>query len=185
MKRAVAAAAVSGRFPLMAVTRWGVFYQPGARDTDHHLGAKSEPNAAAGNSPRTRPIEGNVLAGLSGRIPLDAHSIEAIAGCAPPGRDFAARFGARRVHRLDAFVPRRGRAGERLRRSADLARNLSPPTRRIARYLELDLRDLHPEHQGRRHEARTMLAEIYGWFTEGSDTADLKDARALLDELSD
>ena len=38
--------------------------------------------------------------------------------------------------------------------------------------------------QGRRDEARTMLAEIYGWFTEGFDTADLKDARALLDELS-
>ena len=37
---------------------------------------------------------------------------------------------------------------------------------------------------GRRDEARTMLAEIYGWFTEGFDTADLKDARALPDELS-
>jgi predicted ATPase len=39
--------------------------------------------------------------------------------------------------------------------------------------------------QGRRDEARTMLAEIYGWFTEGFDTADLKDAKALLDELTD
>ena len=38
--------------------------------------------------------------------------------------------------------------------------------------------------QGRRDEARTMLAEIYGWFTEGFDTADLKEAKALLDELS-
>ena len=37
--------------------------------------------------------------------------------------------------------------------------------------------------QGRRDEARTMLAEIYGWFTEGFDTADLKDAKALLDQL--
>jgi adenylate cyclase len=37
---------------------------------------------------------------------------------------------------------------------------------------------------GRRGEARTMLAEIYNWFTEGFDTPDLKDARALLDELS-
>jgi predicted ATPase len=36
--------------------------------------------------------------------------------------------------------------------------------------------------QGRRDEARTMLAEIYGWFTEGFDTRDLKDAEALLDE---
>jgi predicted ATPase len=38
--------------------------------------------------------------------------------------------------------------------------------------------------QGRRDEARVMLTEIYGWFTEGFDTADLKDAKALLDELS-
>jgi predicted ATPase len=37
---------------------------------------------------------------------------------------------------------------------------------------------------GRRDEARTMLAAIYGWFTEGFDTADLKEARALLDELN-
>jgi predicted ATPase len=38
--------------------------------------------------------------------------------------------------------------------------------------------------QGKRDEARAMLAEIYGWFTEGFDTADLKDAKALLEELS-
>jgi predicted ATPase len=36
----------------------------------------------------------------------------------------------------------------------------------------------------RRDEARTMLANIYNWFTEGFDTADLKDAKALLQELS-
>ena len=38
--------------------------------------------------------------------------------------------------------------------------------------------------QGRRTEAHDLLAPIYGWFTEGFDTADLKDARALLDELA-
>jgi class 3 adenylate cyclase/tetratricopeptide (TPR) repeat protein len=38
--------------------------------------------------------------------------------------------------------------------------------------------------QGRSEEARTKLAEIYRWFTEGSDTLDLKDAKALLDALS-
>jgi tetratricopeptide (TPR) repeat protein len=38
--------------------------------------------------------------------------------------------------------------------------------------------------QGRSDEARAMLSEIYGWFTEGFDTADLKEAKALLDELS-
>jgi predicted ATPase len=39
--------------------------------------------------------------------------------------------------------------------------------------------------QGRRDGARAMLAEIYGWFTEGFDTAALKDAKALLDELAE
>jgi len=37
--------------------------------------------------------------------------------------------------------------------------------------------------QGRHDEARGLLAPVYGWFTEGFDTADLKDAKALLDEL--
>ena len=40
------------------------------------------------------------------------------------------------------------------------------------------------EKQGHRAEARAMLAEIYNWFTEGFDTADLRDAKALLDKLS-
>jgi tetratricopeptide (TPR) repeat protein len=38
--------------------------------------------------------------------------------------------------------------------------------------------------RGRRDDARAMLAEIYNWFTEGFETADLKDAQALLDELA-
>jgi predicted ATPase len=40
------------------------------------------------------------------------------------------------------------------------------------------------QSQGKKEEARQMLAEIYGWFTEGFDTKDLQEARALLDELS-
>ena len=39
------------------------------------------------------------------------------------------------------------------------------------------------QHQGKRHEARQLLAEIYGWFTEGFDTVDLQEAKALLEEL--
>jgi predicted ATPase len=38
--------------------------------------------------------------------------------------------------------------------------------------------------QGKRDEARAILANIYNKFTEGFDTADLKDAKALLDELN-
>src|SRR5215468_8941144 len=40
------------------------------------------------------------------------------------------------------------------------------------------------QHQGKRAEARDLLAPVYGWFTEGFDTADLQEARALLDELA-
>jgi hypothetical protein len=38
--------------------------------------------------------------------------------------------------------------------------------------------------QGKRREARDLLAPIYGWFTEGFDTPVLQDAKALLDELA-
>jgi predicted ATPase len=38
--------------------------------------------------------------------------------------------------------------------------------------------------QGRRPQARDILAPVYGWFTEGFGTLDLKQARAILDELA-
>ena len=37
--------------------------------------------------------------------------------------------------------------------------------------------------QGKRNEARDLLTPVYGWFTEGFDTLDLKEAKMLLDEL--
>ena len=40
------------------------------------------------------------------------------------------------------------------------------------------------DRQGRRTEARALLAPVLGWFTEGLGTRDLKEARALLDGLS-
>jgi predicted ATPase len=39
------------------------------------------------------------------------------------------------------------------------------------------------QQQGKREVARQMLMEVYGWFTEGFDTVDLKEAKALLTEL--
>jgi predicted ATPase len=38
--------------------------------------------------------------------------------------------------------------------------------------------------QGKVQQARELLAPVYGWFTEGFDTRDLKDAKALLEELA-
>jgi predicted ATPase len=68
-----------------------------------------------------------------------------------------------------------------LRRALDIARRQqakSPELRAtmsLARLLE---------KRGDRKEARAMLAAIYGWFTEGFDTATLKEAKTLLEELS-
>jgi predicted ATPase len=50
---------------------------------------------------------------------------------------------------------------------------------RAATSLALLLRD-----EGKRDEARNLLAPVYGWFTEGFDTLDLKEAKALLDVLA-
>jgi class 3 adenylate cyclase len=67
------------------------------------------------------------------------------------------------------------------REAIELSRKMSAksPELRATTSLARLLRDT-----GRHAEARTSLAEIYGWFTEGFDTADLRDAKALLDELS-
>ena len=39
------------------------------------------------------------------------------------------------------------------------------------------------QRQGKRAEATQLLGEVYGWYTEGFDTADLQEARALLEEV--
>ena len=40
------------------------------------------------------------------------------------------------------------------------------------------------QQQGKHHEAHKLLADIYGWFTEGFDTKDLQEAKTLLAELT-
>ena len=68
-----------------------------------------------------------------------------------------------------------------LRRAIEVARGQSAKIWELRSTFSLArlLRDTN-----RRGEARTMLSEIYNWFTEGFETADLKDAKALLEELS-
>jgi tetratricopeptide (TPR) repeat protein len=74
----------------------------------------------------------------------------------------------------------RGKAEADFREAIAIARRMGAKSweLRAATSLARLLRD-----SGRRDEARTMLAEVYTWFTEGFDTADLKDAKSLLDEL--
>ena len=74
---------------------------------------------------------------------------------------------------------------------SEAARELYRKALSIAREQEAKLWELRAavslarlrRDQGRRGEARDLLAPVYGWFTEGFDTADLKEAKALLDEL--
>ena len=74
-----------------------------------------------------------------------------------------------------------GEAEECFRQALDIAR------RQQAKSLELraamSLSRLW-QQQGKQEEARQMLADIYGWFTEGFDTADLQEAKTLLEELA-
>jgi class 3 adenylate cyclase/predicted ATPase len=74
-----------------------------------------------------------------------------------------------------------GEAEECFRKALDTAR------RQQAKSFELraamSLSRLWQE-QGKREEAHQLLAEVYGWFTEGFDTADLKEAKILLEELA-
>ena len=77
--------------------------------------------------------------------------------------------------------------GERDAGEASLARALQVARQQQAKSLELRAAMSLAKHwdgHGRRSEAVDLLAPIYGWFTEGFDTQDLKDAKALLDELA-
>jgi predicted ATPase len=67
------------------------------------------------------------------------------------------------------------------RQAIDTARRQSAKSLELRAVLSLS-RLYH--QQGKKEEARRMLAEIYGWFTEGFDTADLQEAKAMLQVLS-
>jgi predicted ATPase len=79
-------------------------------------------------------------------------------------------------------APNTAEAQNCFQRAIEIARNQSAKSLELRATMSL-ARLL--AKRGRRDEARAMLAEIYGWFTEGFDTADLKDAKALLDELNE
>jgi class 3 adenylate cyclase/predicted ATPase len=97
------------------------------------------------------------------------------------------RYYEAELHRIKGELllgqsPRTGEAGENC-----LVRAIEIASRQGAKSLELraamSLSRLW-QRQDKRDEARKLLTEIYGWFTEGFDTGDLKAAKALLDELT-
>jgi predicted ATPase len=68
-----------------------------------------------------------------------------------------------------------------LQRALDVARRQEAKSLELRAAMSLS-RLWH--QQGKRQEAHALLAEVYGWFTEGFDTADLQEAKALLEELA-
>ena len=81
---------------------------------------------------------------------------------------------------LRQLVPQQAEAEACFQRALDVARRQEA--------ISLELRAAMSlarlwQRQGKRAEAHDLLAPVYGWFTEGFDTADLQEAKALLDEL--
>ena len=70
---------------------------------------------------------------------------------------------------------------EQLRRALDLSRDQGAKSFELRAAMSLARRW---SDQGKKGEARDLLSEVYGWFTEGFDTRDLRETRALLDELA-
>lgn len=120
----------------------------------------------------------------AGRI---EEALEAVAKGLTQAQETSARFNEAELYRLKGELllmgagPGAEDAERCFRQAVEIAR------RQSAKSLELraamSLARLF-QRQGKREDARRLLAEVYAWFTEGFDTADLKDARALLDALA-
>jgi len=124
------------------------------------------------------------LVSICGRVGHAEHGLQVLAQMSAQAQ--AQGFFEPELHRLKGELLLRlagadpGESEAAFRRAADIARS------RAQRSWELravtDLARLLAR-QGRRDEARRTLADVYGWFTEGLDTADLREAKTLLGEL--
>jgi predicted ATPase len=96
------------------------------------------------------------------------------------------RYHEAEVHRLEGDLLRA--LGDHLAANQSYSQALAVANRQNAKAIELraamSMARLWRD-QGKRDEARDLLAPVYGWFTEGFDTCDLKEAKALLDELGE
>ena len=164
-----------------------------ARRRDH--GARRGPGGGRGDPRRAcRPGAGTKLLRPYGLSLLcealrTAGDLDGALAAVTEGLDTIDETGERwweaELHRLRGLLLMARRdipgADATLQRAIDIARVQQ------ARSLELraatSLAGLWGE-QGRRAEAADLLSPVYGWFTEGFDTADLKDAKALLEELA-
>jgi class 3 adenylate cyclase/tetratricopeptide (TPR) repeat protein len=118
---------------------------------------------------------------LSGAIGDALETIEQVLQPNRPDADVMRPEAFRLRGELQTKQGRREAAEADFRKALMLARGMGAKALELRAAMSLArlLRDT-----GRRDEARTMLAEIYNWFTEGLDTADLREAKMLLDGLT-
>jgi predicted ATPase len=99
---------------------------------------------------------------------------------------YGEEYVAAEIDRLEALLQQHKRASAEIVEEY-LANSLTTARRQGARLLELRTATTLARvlaEKNERHKAIDLLAPIYGWFTEGFDTPDLKTAKALLEELA-
>jgi class 3 adenylate cyclase/predicted ATPase len=128
-----------------------------------------------------------LLADACGRASDYERGLAALAEALAFVDERAERWWEAELHRVHGELLLRSSAPDQARAAASFERALDFARKQEARSLELraatSLARLRAE-QGERHKAYDLLASVYSWFTEGFDTADLKDAKALLEELA-
>ena len=126
-----------------------------------------------------------VLADVCAHLGYPAAGLQALAEAHTLMEQYEERWWEAEIYRLRGVLLLRQPETPQAEAEPWLQRALDVARRQEARSLELraamSLARLW-QQQGKRAEAYELLAPIYGWFTEGFDTADLKDAKALLDE---
>jgi predicted ATPase len=127
-----------------------------------------------------------VLADVADHVGRTEDGLQALAEAHTLVEQHDERWWEAEVHRLQGVLRLRQPGTPQAEAEVWLRQALDVARRQEAKSLELraamSLSRLW-QQQGKRAEAYELLAPIYGWFTEGFDTADLQEAKALLDEL--
>jgi predicted ATPase len=134
-----------------------------------------------------RPFYLALLADASGKAGQVLEGTRLLTEALVLAQDIGGHWWEAEVHRLKGELCLRMGEGERGGAEACFHRALDVARRQQAKSLELraamGLSRLW-QRQGKRQDAHDLLGPVYGWFTEGFDTADLREAQALLEEVS-
>jgi predicted ATPase len=127
-----------------------------------------------------------LLADVSAHLGRTEEGLQALAEAHTLVEQHEERWWEAEIHRLRGVLLLRQPGTPQAEAETWLQRALDVARRQEAKSLELraamSLSRLW-QQQGKREEAYVLLAPVYGWFTEGFDTADLQEAKALLDAL--